>query len=62
MPLPAGAWYHGDAAALTLPQYDTGLHWPACRVASCTGCLPPQPPPAEQPSTLNLSLFRHDTP
>lgn len=41
-----------DLAALTPPQYGTSMHYPACQVGACTGCLPPLPPP------LDLTLFR----
>lgn len=48
----------GDiAAALTPDGYGTNLHWPECRVAACTGCIPPflsVEPPRPQ---LDLSLF-----
>ncbi|MDG4832416.1 hypothetical protein O7627_24355 [Solwaraspora sp. WMMD1047] len=47
----------GLTAALTPEQYGTSMHYPACRVGSCTGCLPPLPP-IEPPPVLNLSLFR----
>lgn len=49
--------------ALSSPQYGTGMHWPTCRAAACTGCLPPLPPLAEpcRPQ-LDLSLFRSADP
>ncbi|GIJ10741.1 hypothetical protein ACFFMR_18925 [Micromonospora andamanensis] len=46
------------AAALNPPQYGNSLHFPACRVGSCTGCLPPPPPIEQPPPQLDLSLFR----
>lgn len=49
------------ASALTPPQYGTSQHWPTCRVAACTGCLPLLPPLPEQPARqLDLNLFRRD--
>lgn len=34
---------------LTPPQYGTSMHWPYCRIACCTGCLPPLPDRIDQP-------------
>lgn len=49
-----------------MPQYGTGMHWPYCRMASCTGCLREMEPVLEAssvhliPAKLDLSIFRKD--
>jgi len=44
-----------------MPQYGTGMHYPYCQQASCTGCLPPirEVEPEEEPFDLTI-FWRKD--
>lgn len=43
-----------------MPQYDTGMHYPYCMQANCTGCLPPVRVIPKVEQKLDLSIFRQE--